>query len=226
MPASTGREKAAAAEPKLPHPPYTPSAVPTSRGGNHSDTIRMPTTKPAPTTDSASRLNTSASNVVAKANTVLGTTANSRMAEYTRLGPQRSRAMPMKTRAGTVSATLQRPIVFFCASVRASCSAMVLANGAKLNQTTKLRKKANHVRWRMRYLPWKDSRSRMREAASPPRVGGWGGVMPASSTRRFSPGFPGRDGDGTLLARRSPGRGERTHTAGRTGERSPSPTGP
>ncbi len=55
-PANIGSENAAAAAPKLPQPPYTPSAVPTSLGGNHSDTMRMPTTNPAPTTDRASRL--------------------------------------------------------------------------------------------------------------------------------------------------------------------------
>ena len=81
---------------------------------------------------------------------MLGTTANTRMAAYTRRGPQRSRAMPTKIRAGTVSATLHRPIVLISESVRPSWSLMVVANGAKSNQTTKLRKKANQVRCRMR----------------------------------------------------------------------------
>src|SRR6188768_3869251 len=79
-PATIGSENAAAAAPKLPQPPYTPSAVPTSLGGNHSDTMRMPTTNPAPTTDSARRLNTSVVIELDKANTVLGMTANMRIA--------------------------------------------------------------------------------------------------------------------------------------------------
>ena len=67
-----GSENAAAAAPKLPQPPYTPSAVPTSLGGNHSDTMRMPTTNPAPTTDSASRLNTSVETELESAKIVFG----------------------------------------------------------------------------------------------------------------------------------------------------------
>lgn len=73
--ASVGRVKAAAADPKLPQPPYTPSAVPISFGENHSLTIRIPTTNPAPTIDKARRLATSISKLVAVANRVQGTTA-------------------------------------------------------------------------------------------------------------------------------------------------------
>ncbi len=129
-PASSGSENAAAAAPKLPQPPYTPSAVPTSLGGNHSDTMRMPTTNPAPTTDKARRLSTSVLNELDRAKIVFGITANIRIAAYTRRGPQRSSAMPMKMRAGIVSATLHRAIVFFSASDRPSWAAIVLANGA------------------------------------------------------------------------------------------------
>src|SRR5680860_201886 len=97
-PAKIGSMNAAAAEPKLPHPPYTPSAVPTSLGGNHSDTMRMPTTNPAPTTDSARRLNTRVLKELDRAKIVLGMTANMRIVAYTRRGPQRSSAIPMNHR--------------------------------------------------------------------------------------------------------------------------------
>ena len=46
--------------------------MPRSAGGNHSDTIRMPTTNPAPTRPSSSRLTTIIGNVWAVANIVHG----------------------------------------------------------------------------------------------------------------------------------------------------------
>jgi hypothetical protein len=58
--------------------------------------------------------------------------------------------MPTRMRAGTVRATLHRPIVLISDDVKPSWSSMVVANGAKANQTTKVRKKANQVRWRTR----------------------------------------------------------------------------
>ncbi len=69
-------------------------------------------------------------NELDSAKTVFGMTANIRIAAYTRRGPHRSSAMPMKMRAGIVSATLQSAIVFSSASDRPSWSAIVLANGA------------------------------------------------------------------------------------------------
>ena len=47
--------RAEKAEPKLPQPPYIPSARPISLGGNHSATIRIPITNPAPTIESNKR---------------------------------------------------------------------------------------------------------------------------------------------------------------------------
>ena len=79
-PAMVGRVSAAAAEPKLPQPPYTPSAVPISSDGNHSLTMRMPTTNPAPMIDMARRDATSTSKDWAVANTSVGTAAYSRIA--------------------------------------------------------------------------------------------------------------------------------------------------
>ena len=59
QPATSTRVSAEKAEPKLPQPPYTPSAKPISFGGNHSATMRMPITNPAPTMDSSRRATTS-----------------------------------------------------------------------------------------------------------------------------------------------------------------------
>src|SRR5690349_17183523 len=56
----------------------------------------------------------------------------------------------MTMREGTVSARLQSPRVTSWPLLSPNCLPIVEANGAKLNHTTKERKKANHVRWRTR----------------------------------------------------------------------------
>src|SRR3954452_23235704 len=73
-----------------------------------------------------------------------------RIAEKVRLGPNRSSRLPMTRRAGTVRARLHSPRVTSCGLVSPNCLPIVDANGAKLNHTTKLTKKANHVRCRVR----------------------------------------------------------------------------
>ena len=50
-PATATSERAEKADPKFPQPPYIHSAKPISFGGNHSDTILIPITNPAPTID-------------------------------------------------------------------------------------------------------------------------------------------------------------------------------
>ncbi len=71
-------------------------------------------------------------------------------------GPKRSSTMPTTMRAGTVSATLQMAMVRICGSLRPRSALMAVAKGAKLNQTTNDKKKANHVRCRILYLPPND----------------------------------------------------------------------
>ena len=59
-------------------------------------------------------------------------------------------------RAGIVSATLQIASVRICASDRPISALTAVANGAKLNQITNVRKKANQVKCKMRCRPVND----------------------------------------------------------------------
>ena len=58
-----------------------------------------------------------------------------------------------------VSATLQIATVRIWPTVKPRSAFTVVARGARLNQTTNVRKKANQVRCNVRYLPWNDQRS-------------------------------------------------------------------
>ena len=79
MIATVGNVNAAAALPKLPQPPYMPSAVPNSLCGNHSETKRIPITKPAPIKPNAKRAIAAWMNVsdMAKAKQGIAQIANS-----------------------------------------------------------------------------------------------------------------------------------------------------
>jgi hypothetical protein len=133
-----------------------------SFAGNHSETMRIPTTNPAPTIPRASRLITSIVNELDMANIVFGTTENTSSAEKSRRGPNRSSSAPTTIRAGTVSARLHNVSVTICAFVRPSSARMATANGAMSNHTTKLRKNAIVVRWSTRLGPRKDHRGARR----------------------------------------------------------------
>ena len=62
--------------------------MPISSWSNHSATIRIPTTKPAPTMPRARRAQTITVNESVSANTVLGTSAAISRQAYNRRGPK------------------------------------------------------------------------------------------------------------------------------------------
>src|SRR4028119_2404257 len=64
--------------------------------------------------------------------------------------------MPTIIRAGIVSATLRAARVRICASDSPISAFTAVAKGAKLNQITKVRKKANQVKCKMRCRPVND----------------------------------------------------------------------
>ena len=98
--------------------------------------------------------------------------------------------MPTTSRAGTVRARLQSPSVTSWPLLRWNCLPIVVANGAKLNHTTKVRKNANQVRWSTRVDG--PARNDGSEQAAGRRSGGgpigwWWWSWRASSRWRFSP---------------------------------------
>lgn len=66
--------------------------------------------------------------------------------------------MPITMRAGMVSATFSTSSVVTWAWSRPRLVRIACSIGARLNHTTKVRKKANHVRCRIRILPVKERR--------------------------------------------------------------------
>ena len=66
--------------------------------------------------------------------------------------------MPTRMRAGMVRATLRISRALICWSLRPSVSRIMPSSGAMLNQTKKLRKKANQVRCSMRMRPDNENR--------------------------------------------------------------------
>jgi len=68
--------------------------------------------------------------------------------------------MPITMRAGMVKATFKIRMVFISELFMPSVLAITIINGAWLNQTTKLIKKAIHVMWRILVFPEKENRLR------------------------------------------------------------------
>jgi len=66
--------------------------------------------------------------------------------------------MPMMIRDGMVRATFNIRMVFISGWLRCNDLAIANINGAWLNQTTKLIKKANQVIWRILMFPEKEKR--------------------------------------------------------------------
>src|SRR3954452_18800708 len=93
----------------------------------------------------SSRATTSCQYCVAKAQNTHGAANVSRIAVNTFRGPKRSTSMPTLIRAGIVRATLQIRRVLTCSCERCSDRAIELVNGARLNQTTNVRKNDTHV---------------------------------------------------------------------------------
>ena len=71
-------------------------------------------------------------------------------------GPKRSVNIPMMTRAGMVNATLRINKVFNWSLLRFILSPIAERNGAWLNQTKKVRKKAIQPKCSILFLPAKD----------------------------------------------------------------------
>src|SRR3954452_1451332 len=93
----------------------------------------------------SSRATTSCQYCVASAQNTHGSANVSRIAVNTFRGPKRSTSIPTPMRAGIVNATLQISSVFTCSGERCSDRAIELVNGARLNQTTNVRKNDTQV---------------------------------------------------------------------------------
>ena len=107
-----------------------------SRGLNQSAVIWMPMTNEAPTQDMTRRDMNSTSRVSPKAKTQVGIAMTTISSENTRRGPNRSSAMPTKTRAKIVSATLAMAKIWMSWRVSQPSEASIdAASGAMLNHT-------------------------------------------------------------------------------------------
>ena len=120
-------------------------------GGNHWATILMPITNPAPMQLRNRREISIWVNVLENANTIVGIDIEIISQVNTTRAPKRSIRAPTTIRAGIVSATLAIPSTLMCSFVSQSeFSRIVVASGARLNQTKNVMKNAIHVKCRTR----------------------------------------------------------------------------